>query len=63
MHKKMFDDNNCGCMPDRGPERGPEMRLARAYIPNQQLGEVYCPKEALAKGTLFPELWMPYPYI
>ncbi|MBZ2176063.1 spore coat associated protein CotJA [Schnuerera sp. xch1] len=37
-----------------------DMRLARAYVPFQRLNEVYDPKEALKRGTLFPELYMPY---
>lgn len=39
---------------------GPQFRLAHAYIPIQVLGDVYCPAEALSKGTLFPKLYMPY---
>lgn len=34
--------------------------LAHAYIPWQYYGVVYSNKEALDKGTLFPELYMPY---
>lgn len=37
-----------------------QFRLAHAYVPFQVLGEVYCPAEALRKGTLFPKLYMPY---
>jgi hypothetical protein len=36
------------------------MALARAYVPFQRLDQVYDPREALRKGTLFPELYMPY---
>lgn len=36
------------------------MQLARAYVPFQRLNQVFDPKEALMKGTLFPELYMPY---
>ena len=35
-------------------------RLAHAYIPFQQYTDSYNPEEALEKGTLYPELWMPY---
>lgn len=35
-------------------------RLAHAYVPYQRFTENYSPEEALRKGTLFPELWMPY---
>lgn len=34
--------------------------LARAYVPFQVMGQVYSPREALKKGTLFPELYRPY---
>lgn len=43
-----------------GPYYG--MELARAYIPIQKLGDVYPPGKALETGTLFPELYRPYPY-
>ena len=39
---------------------GREKDLARAYIPFQIMNQVYSPKEALEKGTLFPELYRPY---
>lgn len=35
-------------------------KLARAYVPYQIMDKVYSPKEALKKGTLFPELYMPF---
>jgi len=44
------------------PNMSPDMDLARAYVPNQVMGKVYSPQEALRKGTLFPELYMPYKY-
>ena len=34
--------------------------LAIATVPMQQLGETYPPEVALCKGTLFPELDLPY---
>ncbi|MFZ5632852.1 MAG: spore coat associated protein CotJA [Bacillota bacterium] len=40
----------------------PGMELATAYIPYQRYGPTYSPAEALEKGTLFPELYRPYPY-
>lgn len=36
-------------------------KLARAYVPIQRYGQIFSPAEALMKGTLFPELWSPYP--
>lgn len=35
--------NGCGC-------------VGYAYVPYQQLNSVYSPEEALANGTVFPEL-------
>ena len=40
----------------------PSMELARAYVPIQRLGQLYTPAQALETGTLFPELYRPYPY-
>jgi hypothetical protein len=37
------------------------MKLARAYVLNQQYTESYPPEEALERGTMFPELYSPYP--
>lgn len=34
--------------------------LAMAYVPFQQWGETYGEDEALAKGTLFPPLDLPF---
>lgn len=34
--------------------------LAQAYIPFQYYTNSFSPKEALRKGTLFPELYRPY---
>ncbi|MEJ6952562.1 spore coat associated protein CotJA [Natronospora cellulosivora (SeqCode)] len=36
------------------------MKLAHAYVPFQYYSQSYPPREALDKGTLFPELYMPY---
>ncbi|HCS75171.1 MAG TPA: spore coat associated protein CotJA [Clostridiales bacterium] len=38
----------------------PNLRLARAYVPDQVYANVFPPEEALREGTLFPELVMPY---
>ena len=45
---------------DYNIERSPNNDLARAYVPFQIMGTVYSPREALKKGTLFPELYKPY---
>lgn len=39
----------------------PNMKLARAYIPYQVYTNSYPPAEALEKGTMFPELYSPWP--
>ncbi len=51
------------CIPPeyKIPYMGPEFKLARAYIPYQVLGKVYEPMKSLMKGTIFPELYEPYP--
>ncbi len=36
--------------------------LARAHIVIQKFTDSFSPQEALAKGTLFPELYCPYKY-
>lgn len=40
--------NNCG------------RELARCYVPIQVMNMVFDSREALKKGTLFPELFRPY---
>lgn len=47
--------------PDYGNGAMPDMQLATAYIPYQMYGTTYSPAEALARGTLFPALYRPYP--
>lgn len=38
----------------------PKYKLAHAYVPFQRLGEIYDCKKALCRGTIFPQLDMPY---
>lgn len=40
----------------------PPPRIAQAYVIWQKYGPIYNPVEALEKGTVFPELYSPYPY-
>ncbi len=40
----------------------PWVELAEAFVLWQKLDKLYPPREALMKGTLFPELWKPYYY-
>jgi hypothetical protein len=37
------------------------MQLAHSYVPWQCYEQAFCPREALMKGTLFPELFGVYP--
>ncbi|TJX14055.1 spore coat associated protein CotJA [Tissierella creatinini] len=36
------------------------LELARAYILFQELDQIYNLREGLKRGSLFPELYMPY---
>lgn len=45
---------------ERYPVECPDRKLAQAYVPFQELRELWCPKEGLDKGTIFPELFRPY---
>ncbi|MFX0549688.1 spore coat associated protein CotJA [Hathewaya histolytica] len=38
----------------------PKLRLAQAYVIRQPFTKIYCPDEALKKGTIFPNLYDPY---
>lgn len=40
--------------------RPSKMRLATAYVPWQCYGRLFSPREALMRGTLFPDLYQPY---
>jgi hypothetical protein len=40
----------------------PPARLAQAYVIWQKYGSTFTPAEALEKGTIFPDLYSPYPY-
>jgi len=39
----------------------PPGMLAHAYVPWQCYGRAFSPRDALMRGTLFPELWGAYP--
>lgn len=41
----------------------PRLRLATAYVPPQMSAqEMFTLREALQRGTIFPELYRPYPH-
>jgi len=42
-------------------QMGPGCKLARAYIPFQIMDKIYEPWKGLMRGTIFPELYDPYP--
>lgn len=50
--------NRCYEYPNRDPLEG--MPLAMAYVPWQRFCETYAPAEALKRGTIFPELDLPF---
>ena len=53
-----YPENNSPAEPtSRFPANTP---LAMAYVPFQQWGQVNDETEALSKGTLFPELDLPF---
>lgn len=59
MKKKMcMETMEEYCEPKTGM---PDMVLAHAYVPWQFYDKAFSPREALAKGTLFPSLWGVYP--
>ncbi|MEW6769930.1 MAG: spore coat associated protein CotJA [Bacillota bacterium] len=39
----------------------PDLWLATAYVPPQDYGKQFPVEEALKKGTLWPDLYSPYP--
>ncbi|NLM42885.1 MAG: spore coat associated protein CotJA [Clostridiales bacterium] len=43
------------------PQMGPGFKLARAYIPFQIMDKIFEPWKGLMRGTIFPELYDPYP--
>lgn len=60
MSAEMMQGEDMAMMEDA--EMGMPMRvLAHAYVPWQYYEQAFSPREALMKGTLFPELWGAYP--
>lgn len=56
MPETMYDDDSM-LMRDGRKRR---IRLARAYVPRQPFTGMFPLNEALKKGTLFPNLYIPY---
>lgn len=57
MDRRGMDHENCRHMM-KDPLAG--MPLAMAYVPWQQWCDTYEPAEALHRGTIFPELDLPF---
>lgn len=56
MSDRMFGDYGTTA----GVGMPPKLRLATAYVPWQRYGRLFSPREALMRGTLFPDLYQPY---
>lgn len=58
--------DNCSCESEKDSlfmkhcAGGGRKILAHTYVPWQVYDKAYCPREALTKGTLFPNLWGVY---
>lgn len=61
-HRREDEAKATGYHPGPPGTYYPGMELARAYVLIQRFGQVYTPAQALETGTLFPELYCPYPY-
>lgn len=59
MSREMYKTQKQMWMPAEG-QVCMDMMLAHAYVPWQMYDEAFSPREALIKGTLFPELYGPY---
>lgn len=59
MNKERYEPQKKMWMPTEDKD-GMEMMLAHAYVPWQVYDKAFSPREALMKGTLFPELYGPY---
>ena len=55
--KKNARDDALQCIAAELPQT---VALAMAYVPFQALGSTYDPEQALASGTLFPDLNKPF---
>uniref|UniRef100_A0A7C2IVP5 Spore coat associated protein CotJA n=1 Tax=Ammonifex degensii TaxID=42838 RepID=A0A7C2IVP5_9THEO len=61
MKKQPSPQNENAAVQSAGGSPCPELRLATAYVPPQGYGKQFSPEEALQKGTLWPDLYSPYP--
>ncbi len=63
--KKKHEEHHCGCKKkhekhEMFENNEPDLKLARAYVPFQHASELYPPETSLIRGTVFPELDIPY---
>jgi hypothetical protein len=57
----IFSGNCCSGQSISIPVMPDNPQLAQAYIPYQIYNGIMSPMEGLRKGTVFPELYRPYP--
>ena len=58
---EMVNDDSCDCGYDKPESVFPENPvLGQSYVPIQRMDKTFIPSVGLKKGTLFPELVMPY---
>ena len=50
--------SSCGCAAQRPMQ--PDMPIAMAYVPMQRWNQVYDMSRGLTRGTIFPELDLPF---
>ena len=53
-------EDTCNCGTDACGGKKENMVLAMAYVPDQIFRKLYSPHDAIARGTLFEELDLPY---
>jgi hypothetical protein len=58
MQSNGYNDPSADCIPME--QSISHVQLAQAYVPYQFWCQAYDCQTALAKGTLFPELYSPY---
>lgn len=52
-----YTDGGCTENPTPFPKNTP---VAMAYVPFQQIGQIYNPESGLDRGTIFPDLDLPF---
>lgn len=52
-----YTEGGCTANPMPFPQNTP---VAMAYVPFQQIGQIYTPESGLERGTIFPDLDKPF---